>query len=220
MISSSWGNNAGMFVHGIEYVAFLWSVDNLLCFRSRWQEFNGDRNLPYLEKNVDSLGIVTPAHRRENLGHWRDPSRTIGLLHRPTLTFRASWQQLYWSLHKIFKLTIIYKKRHKNYINFRGNDSSFIHCCRTSSRSLISICLLLQLPCSKFKLSVGLWQKWTNANYWISTCFILTCYSLIISSKINRILMGFLMTLCEFEKLMKWPIWPLSRSSESHRWPM
>ena len=114
----------------------------------------------------------------------------IGIMHRPTVTFRASWQQLYWSLHQFFKLTISYKKRHKNYINLRGSDSSMAGCCRTSSRSLISICLLLQLPCSKFKLSVGLWQKKTNANYWISTCFSITCYSWIISSKINRIVGG------------------------------
>ena len=48
----------------------------------------GGRHLPYLEKNIDSLGIVTPVHQRSK--SWLlAPSRNIGILHRPGVILRA-----------------------------------------------------------------------------------------------------------------------------------
>ena len=55
----------------------------------RQLELKGGRHLPYLEKNIDSLGIVTPGYPKSK--SWLlAPSRNISILHRPTVTFTAS----------------------------------------------------------------------------------------------------------------------------------
>ena len=85
----------------------------------------GGRYLPYLEKKIDFWALLTHFTQRKIMVILA-PSRYIGILHRPTVTVRASRQGPYWSRHHPF---LDHKKSlQNNYINFRGNDSSMAGC--------------------------------------------------------------------------------------------